>query len=146
IPGTIAESGFLTNREFDELSSRADYPQKEAEAICRGAVKYWTEHKAELVALREKLAKERAAKPRDPKTYTATALNPEFRARMADLLAAVAPGGAYDPAKVGEHVAAFKKAVVTNPAAKFAVTASFDGKVIKLTGSVSDRAHHDRLI
>ena len=31
---------------------------------------------AALVALREKLAKEREAKPRDPKTFTATALNP----------------------------------------------------------------------
>src|SRR5207237_9327611 len=47
IPGTIAESGFLTNREFDEMSSRAEYPAKEAEAICRGAVQYWTAHKAE---------------------------------------------------------------------------------------------------
>src|SRR5205085_6591399 len=109
-------------------------------------VKYWTEHKDALAALREKLAKERAAHPRDPKTYTATVLNPEFRARTADLLAAVAPGGAYDAAKVGEYVAAFKRAVAPDPAAKFAVTAAFDGKVIKLTGSVSDRAHHDRLI
>lgn len=146
IPGTISESGFQTNKEFDELSSRDDYPAKEAEAICRGAVKYWAAHKAELVALREKLAKERAANPRDPKTYTATVLNPEFRAKTVDLLAAVAPAGGYDPAKAPEYVAAFKKAVVTDPGAKFTVQASVDGKGVKLTGEVSDRAHHDRLI
>jgi N-acetylmuramoyl-L-alanine amidase len=146
IPGTIAESGFLTNREFDELASRADFPAKEAEAICRGAVAYWTAHKDELVALRQKLAKERAARPRDPKTYTATDLNPEFRAKMAELLKAVAPGGEYNAARVGEYLAAFKTAVVTDPQAKFTVAAAFDGKTIKLTGEVSDRTHHDRLI
>lgn len=146
IPGTIAESGFLTNREFDELTSRADFPRKEAEAICRGAVKYWTAHKDALVALREKLAKERAASPRDPKTYTATALNPDYRARMKELLGTVVPGRAYDPAKVGDYVAAFKTAVVTDPKAKFTVAAAFDGKTIKLTGQASDRAHDDRLI
>src|SRR4051812_17762904 len=67
IPGTISEAGFMTNRAFDELSARPDYPHKEAEAIARGAVKYWTDHKDSLAALREKLAKERAAHPRDPK-------------------------------------------------------------------------------
>jgi N-acetylmuramoyl-L-alanine amidase len=146
IPGTIAEAGFLTNREFDELSSRPDYPRKEAEAIARGAAKYWTEHKAALVALREKLAKDRAVRPRDPKTHTAVALNPDFRARMADLLAQVAPGGAYDPAKVGEYVAGFKKVAITDPKATFAVTAAFDGRVVRLAGETSHREYHDRLI
>ena len=146
IPGTISEAGFLTNREFDETSSRPDFPKREAEAICAGAAKYWTEHRAALVALREKLAAERAAAPRDPKEYTATALNPAFQARMRDLLAKVAPGGRYDPARVGDYVAAFKRAVVTDPAATFTLTAAFDGKVVRLTGEVSDRAHHDRLV
>jgi len=146
IPGTISESGFMTNKDFDELCNKPDYPKTEAAAICKGAVKYWTEHKAALVALREKLAKERAAKPRDPKTYTAVALNPEFQARMKELLAKVAPGGRYDPAKAGEYVDAFKKVVVTDPKATFNVTAAYDGKTITLAGAVSDRQYHDRLI
>src|SRR5262245_6053474 len=33
IPGTISESGFMTNPAFDELSTRPDYPGKEAEAL-----------------------------------------------------------------------------------------------------------------
>jgi N-acetylmuramoyl-L-alanine amidase len=146
IPGTISESGFMTNREFDELSGRADYPTKEAAAICKGAVKYWKDHKDALVALREKLAKERAAKPRDPKTYTATALNPEFQSGMKDLLAKVAPEGKYDPAKAGEYVQRFRNAVVTDPRATFAVKAEYTGGVIRLSGEVSDRSYHDRLI
>jgi N-acetylmuramoyl-L-alanine amidase len=146
IPGTISESGFMTNKDFDELSNKPDYPKTEAAAICMGAVRYWTEHKPALVALRDKLAKERAAKPRDPKTYTAIALNPEYQERMKELLAKVAPAGKYDPAKVGEYVAAFKKVVVTDPKATFTVTATFDGKAIKLAGAVSDRRYHDRLI
>jgi N-acetylmuramoyl-L-alanine amidase len=146
IPGTIAESGFLTNREYDELSSRADYPKKEAESIAKGAVKYWTEHKDALVALREKLAKERAAQPRDPKMYTATALNPDTQARITDLLAKVAPGGKYNPAKAGEYVESFRRAVVTDPKATFTVKADYAGGVVRLTGEVSDRKYHDRLI
>jgi N-acetylmuramoyl-L-alanine amidase len=146
IPGTISESGFMTNPAFDDLSAKPDYPKREAEAICAGAVKYWTGHKAALVALREKLAQERVGHPRDPKTYTATALNPEFRARLADLLAQVAPGGKYDPAQAGAYVENFRKAVVTDPGATFAVKAGYDGKVIRLTGETSDRKYHDRLI
>jgi N-acetylmuramoyl-L-alanine amidase len=146
IPGTISESGFMTNREFDELSSRADYPKKEAAAICKGAVRYWKDHKDALVALREKLAKEREAKPRDPKTFTATALNPEFQASMKDLLGKVAPDGKYDPAKAGEYVDRFRQAVVTDPKATFSVKAEHTGGVIRLTGEVSDRTYHDRLI
>jgi N-acetylmuramoyl-L-alanine amidase len=146
IPGTIAESGFLTNAPFDELSSRAEFPRTEAEAICKGAVAYWAAHREALVALRDKLAKARAAKPHDPKTYTATALNPEYRARMKDLLDRVAPGEKYDPARIGEYVAAFKKVAVTDPGATFDVTATAAGKAIKLTGEVSDRRYHDRLV
>ncbi len=146
IPGTISESGFMTNKAFDELSAQPDYPHREAAAICRGATKYWTGHKDALVALREKLMRERAEHPRDPKTYTAIDLNPDFQARMKDLLARVAPEGKYDPAKVGEYVEKFRKAVVTNPQATFTVKAGCDGQRIRLHGAVSDRAYHDRLI
>src|SRR5260370_19472545 len=68
IPGTISESGFMTNKDFDDLSTKPDYPKKEAEAICKGAVKYWTDHKDALVTLREKLMKERKEHPPHPKT------------------------------------------------------------------------------
>jgi photosystem II stability/assembly factor-like uncharacterized protein/N-acetylmuramoyl-L-alanine amidase len=146
IPGTISESGFMTNKDFDELSTRPEYPKKEAEALAKGAIKYWAAHKEALVTLRDKLQKERAEKPRNPKTYTASALNPEYRARTKKLLTQVAPSGKYDPAKVDEYVAAFRKAVVTDPKATFTVRAEFDGKRIKLTGEVSDRTYHDRLI
>ncbi|HJZ54976.1 MAG TPA: N-acetylmuramoyl-L-alanine amidase [Gemmataceae bacterium] len=145
IPGTIAESGFMTNREFDDLSTRPDYSKKEAAALAKGAVKYWTNHKAALVALREKLAKDRAAKPRDPKTYTATALNPDYQARMKALLDKVAPGGKYDMANAGEYVEAFRKAVVGDDAT-FTVKAEVSGERIRLTGEVADRKHHDRLV
>jgi hypothetical protein len=145
IPGTITESGFMTNREFDDLSSRPDYPKKEAAAIAKGAVTYWTRHKAALVALRDKLAKDRAASPRDPKSYTATALNPDYQERMKALLDKVAPGGKYEPAKAGDYVQAFRKAVVGDDAA-FTVKAEVTGKRIHLTGEVSDRRHHDRLV
>jgi N-acetylmuramoyl-L-alanine amidase len=146
IPGTISESGFMTNPAFDELSNRPDYPHTEAAAICKGAIKFWTEHKPAIVALREQLMKERAAHPRDPKTYTAIDLNPDFQARMKDLLARVAPGGHYDPAKIGEYLEHFKKAVVTDPSATFAVRGEYDGHKIKLTGETSDRNYHDQLI
>jgi N-acetylmuramoyl-L-alanine amidase len=146
IPGTISESGFMTNEAFDELSTQPDYPRKEATAICRGAITYWTEHKDALTALREKLMKERAEHPRDPKTYTATDLNPEFQAQMKMLLDQVAPGGSYDAAKVGEYVRNFNKAVVTDPQAEFTVRGGFDGRRIRLVGATSDRKYHDRLI
>jgi N-acetylmuramoyl-L-alanine amidase len=136
----------MTNRAFDELSTRSDYPTTEAAAIARGAIKYWTEHKPALVAVREALTKERAAHPRDPKTYTAIDLNPDFRARMDQLLAQVAPGATYDPAKVGEYVENFKKAIVTDPNATFTVKGEFDGARIRLSGATSDRTYHDRLI
>lgn len=146
IPGTISESGFMTNRAYDELSMRPDYPPKEAAAICKGAIKYWTEHKSELIALREKLMMDRAAKPRDPKTYTAIDLNPDFQGRMDKLLAQVAPGGHYDPAKIGEYLERFKTVVVTDPKATFTVQGDFDFQRINLTGETSDRKYHDQLI
>jgi N-acetylmuramoyl-L-alanine amidase len=146
IPGTIAESGFMTNPAFDELSTQPGYPKKEAEALCKGAIKYWTDHKDALAALRAKLMKERAENPRDPKTYTAIELNPDFQARMKKLLAQVAPGGKFDPAKAGDYVENFKKAVVTDAQATFTVRGEFDGKLIKLSGSTSDRKYHDQLI
>lgn len=146
IPGTISEAGFMTNRAFDELSAKPEYAKAEAAAIAAGAVRYWTAHKPALVALREKLAKERAAKPRDPKTFTATALNPAYQERMKALLDTVAPGGRYEAAKAGEYVAAFRKAAVTDPRATFTVTAEPDGGRIKLAGEVSDRKYHDQLI
>ncbi len=146
IPGTISESGFMTDKSYDELCNQPDYPRKEALAICKGAVKYWSEHKQALVALRDKLSKERAAHPRDPKTFTAIELNPEFQAHMKTLLAQVAPEGKYDPAKAGDYVTKFRMLIVTDPAAKFDVKASYEGKRIHLTGETSDRRYHDQMI
>lgn len=146
IPGTIAESGFMTNREFDDLSVMAEYPAKEAAALAEGAVKYWRANKDALVKLREKLAEERAAKPRDPKTFTAIALNPSHQERMKELLEKVAPGGKYAAAKAPGYVAAFKKAVATDPKATFDVTAAVEKGRVRLAGEVSDRAHYDTLI
>jgi N-acetylmuramoyl-L-alanine amidase len=128
------------------LSTQADYPRQEAEAICKGAIAYWTKHKEAVIALHDQLAKDRAEHPRDPKTYTAIDLNPEFQSRMKKLLAAVSPGGKYDPAKIGEYVDNFKKEVVTEPNATFTVTGKFDGKLITLSGESSNRKYHDRLI
>jgi N-acetylmuramoyl-L-alanine amidase len=146
IPGTISESGFMTNKAFDELATQADYPRKEAAAICKGAIKYWADHNKALIALRDKLMKERVEHPRSPKAYTAIGLNPDFRARMKQLLAEVAPDGKYDPAKVGKYVEEFKKTVVKDPKAKFTVKGEFDGKLIKLSGETSAREYHDQLI
>jgi N-acetylmuramoyl-L-alanine amidase len=146
IPGMISEAGFMTNRAFDELSMKPDYPKTEAEALCKGAVKYWTDHKDTLIDLREKLIKERAEHPRDPKTYTAIDLNPDFQARMKKLLAQIAPDGKYDPAKIGDYVENFKKVVVTDPKVTFTVKGEFDGKQIKLSGETSERKYHDQLI
>lgn len=146
IPGTITESGFMTNKAFDELSNRPDYPKKEATAIATGAIRFWEKHKPAIVALRETLSKERAAKPRDPKTITAIDLNPTFQAEMKALLAKVAPEGRYEPAQIGAYLEKYKAAVVTDPQATFTVKGDYDGKKIKLTGAVSDKKYHDRLI
>jgi N-acetylmuramoyl-L-alanine amidase len=146
IPGTISEAGFMTNRAFDDLSNRPEYPKAEAEAIGKGAIKYWSEHKTALVELREKQAKDRAAHPRDPKPYTAIELNPGYRAEMTTLLAKVAPGGHYDPAKANEYIDRFRAEVVTDPTATFRVNATVAEKRITLSGEVSDRKYHDRLV
>jgi N-acetylmuramoyl-L-alanine amidase len=146
IPGSITESGFMTNRSFDELSNRPDYPKQEAEAICKGAIKYWTARKAELIELHDRLQKQRAAKPPDPKTYKAIALNPEYQARMKKLLAEVAPDGKYEAARIGDYIAQLKKIEVTDPKVVFDVKGTFDGTVIKLSGHTSDRKYHDNLI
>ena len=53
---------------------------------------------------------------------------------------------AIKPELVGDYVALFKKDVVTDPAAKFDVTATFDGKRINLSGETSERKYHDQLI
>jgi N-acetylmuramoyl-L-alanine amidase len=145
-PGTISESGFMTNPTFDELSTKPEFPKKEAEAIVKGAIKYWSEHKDTVIALRAKLMKERAEHPRDPKTFTAIDLNPEFRALMKELLAKVAPSGQYAPSQIGTYIENFKKAVVTDPKATFTVKGEFDGERILLTGSTSDSKYHDQLI
>ncbi len=142
IPGTIAESGFMTNKAFDDLSGRPDFPKAEAAAIADGAVRYWTAHKPALVALRDKLAKERAAHPRDPSTFAAVDLNPAFREKIGTLVDEVDPADKPDPAKVADYVAAFKAA--TKPKT-FDVTAAYDGKKIKLAGT-ADKASHDTLL
>ena len=144
IPGTISESGYMTNRAFDDLAARPEYPLAEAEALAKGATRYWAAHKPALVALRDQLAKDRAAHPRKPESYTAVALNPAFQAKMTALLGQVAPGGRYEAAKVGEYVAAYRR--VAAGGAGFDVTAKLDGETIRLSGQVSDRADHDRLI
>jgi N-acetylmuramoyl-L-alanine amidase len=146
IPGTISEAGFMTSKMFDELSTRPDYPNKEAEAICKGATVYWGKYKDALVEMRMRLMKVRAEHPRDPKTYTAIDLNPELQGRMKKLLEQIAPGGKYDPAAIGEYIDRFKKAAVTDPKATFAVKGEFDGRRIKLSGETSDRTYHDQLI
>jgi N-acetylmuramoyl-L-alanine amidase len=146
IPGTISESGFMTNEAFDELSTQPDFPKKEAEAICKGAIKYWTQHKEALVALHDTLAKQRAQSPRDPKTYMAIDLNPEYQRQMKKLLAQVAPGDKYEAAKIGEYLDNFKKTVIANATATFSVKGEYDGKVITLSGQTSDRKYHDQVI
>lgn len=146
IPGTITEAGFMTNRAFDDLANTAGFPAAEADAICAGAVSYWAAHKPALVALRDKLAAGRAAKPRDPNTYTATALNPAFRAKMAARTAKVVPGGKPDPAHVGRYLAELRKLAPPAAGARDTVTAEFADGRIRLAGETTDRAFHDRLI
>jgi N-acetylmuramoyl-L-alanine amidase len=146
IPGTISEAGFVTNKAYDELSNQPDYPAKEATAIGKGAVKYWTEHKEELSKLRDKLSKERAAKPRDPNTYTANDINPAFQKKMRALLTKVAPEGKYEANKVPAYLKAFQKEVVTDAKEKFEVKADIAGDKIFLSGETSHRPYHNQLI
>jgi N-acetylmuramoyl-L-alanine amidase len=145
IPGTISEAGFMTNRDFDRLSGMPEFPKTEAAAIARGTVRYWTAHKDALIALRDKLSRERAAKPRDLKTITAIALSPAHQERMRALLKQVAPDGKYDPARASDYVEAFRKATTVD-SEKFRVKAEFAEGRIVLTGEVADRKYHDGLI
>lgn len=146
IPGTIAESGFMTNRAFDELSMRPEFPQREAEAICNGAIKYWKDHKNALALVRSILMQERAERPRDPKSYKAIDLNPEYQAMMKKLLAQVAPSGKYEPAQIGAYLENYRKTIAGDAQAAFAVKGEFDGKLIQLTGEVTNKKHHDDVI
>lgn len=146
IPGTIAESGFMTNRAFDDLCNRPEYPKTEAEAIAKGAMAYWATHKKALIALRDKLSADRKARPRDPKAVTAIALSEAFRTEVNTLLGKIAPGGVYDPASANDYVEAFRRELVTDPKAVFTVKASTNGRKITLAGEVSDRKYHDKLI
>ncbi len=100
-------------------------------------MKYWKEHRPALETLRDQLATERALRPRDPQTITAVALNPSFQTQMKNLLAQVAPEGAYDPARVGNYIEKFRTAVVTDPAAEFVVAAELEWPV-RLIGKTSD--------
>jgi N-acetylmuramoyl-L-alanine amidase len=146
IPGTISEAGFMTNEGFDKLSTTPDYPKQEAAAIVKGAIKYWTANKPTLIAVRTVLMQELARHPRDPKTFTAIDLNPEFKAWRDKLLAQVVPEqGNYEPARIGEYLRRFRAAVVTDPKAIFTVEGSFDGQRIQLRGK-AEKKYHDQLI
>lgn len=146
IPGTIAESGFMTNPAFDELSNQPEYAKVEAEAIGQAAIKYWTNHKQLLNDLRTTHMNQRAEKPRDPNKYTATALNPEYQANMKQLLAKIAPDGNPDASRISTYLKNFKQAVATDPDAKFEITGTFDGKTIRLQGETSEKKYHNQLI
>lgn len=135
IPGTIAESGFMTNKAYDELCNRPQYPKIEAEAIRDGAVKYWKEHQKALTELRDKLTKERAAKPRDPATITAIALNSNHRAKMKELLAKLEPTGKPDPAKLGQYLEAFRQQLPAERQAKFTMKVVWTEQKLKLSGA-----------
>jgi hypothetical protein len=145
IPGTISEAGFLTNAAFDKLASEPGYPKKEAAAIAAGATLYWRTHKEALEKLHDQLAAEREKKPRDPKTYTATELNPEYQAAMKKLLAKVAPNEKYEAAKVADYLAAYRK-TLPEEEADFNIQAAFEDNRIKLTGKLDNRKHHDQFI
>jgi N-acetylmuramoyl-L-alanine amidase len=141
IPGTISEAGFLTNAAFDKLASEAGYAKKEAATIAAGASLYWRTHKEALVKLHDELAAER----RDPKTFTATELNPAYQESMKALLAKVAPEGKYEAAKVAEYLEAFHK-TLPPAAADFNLKAAYDGKRIQLSGKPAERKYHDQFI
>lgn len=146
IPGTIVESGFMTNPEFDKLSQDPGYPRKEAEAIFKGALKYWNDNKEELTKLRAELMKKRAAAPVDPNTLAAIQLNPKYQKEIATIVAAMDPAGKPAAAKIGDYIANYKKAYVKTDADKFTVTGSYvDGKIV-LKGSVADRRQHNDII
>ncbi|MCC6546696.1 N-acetylmuramoyl-L-alanine amidase [Candidatus Sumerlaeota bacterium] len=146
IPGTIVESGFMTNPEYDKLTQDPDYPRKEAEAIYKGALKYWKDNKAELIKLREELIAKRAANPVDPNTLAAIQLNPKYKGEVAAIVAAMDPDKKPDPAKIDAYIQNYKKAYVKSEADKFTVAGSFvNGKVV-LNGEVANRQQHNDII
>jgi N-acetylmuramoyl-L-alanine amidase len=146
IPGTILEAGFQSNAEFDEISNNPDFAKREATAILKGAANYWAAHKPALEALRTRLAAERKAKPRDPKSYTAIALNPAFRETMAKRLATIEPSRTYVAADAAKSVTAFASSYPEVERLKFRFSATVENDVIKLTGNCDDRKYHDDLI
>jgi N-acetylmuramoyl-L-alanine amidase len=138
VPGTITEAGFQTNPAFDAESNKPEFPEREAAALFKGAVSYWSDYHRVLMAHRGK------RDPKPPGRVTATALDPAFQAEMGKLLGTVAPGGKYNPAKAADYVAGYK-GTLADPAG-FAVTAVAEGQTVKLAGRVTRKEHHDRLI
>ena len=143
IPATISEAGFLTNPDFDKMANESGFPKTEAFAIARGVRNYWLAHHEALKTLRMELITERATSPRDPKTLTATALNPTFQSDMKAALKKIAPEGKYEAAKVSEYLEKCRKDF---PGSNNEIKARYDGKVIILTGKPADRKLHDRFI
>jgi N-acetylmuramoyl-L-alanine amidase len=145
IPGTISEAGFMTNPEFDEQCNQPDFPKKEAAALAKGLIYYWQKHRDGLMALQVKLKLDRDAKPRNPRDYTATALNPAYQAEMKQLLEKLEPSCQFRKDQISVYLQRFQKEVVA-ATDQFQVKAILDGERIELTGSVSNRKNHDRLI
>jgi hypothetical protein len=146
IPGTITESGFMTNPKFDELSTKPEFAKNEAEAIAQGAILYWQRHRPALETLRDKLAQDRKAKPRDPNTFTATALNPKYQTKMKELLKTLAPDGKPSAERVGEYWAKYKANLKVETKGPFTMDAKWDGQRIVLSGEVPQRKIHDEWI
>lgn len=146
IPGTISEAGFMTNKLFDQISNQPDFAKAEAAAIAKGAIAYWERNKEALGVLRGKLKKERETKPRDPNSFTASALNPVYQKRKTERLAAIAPDGKYSPEKVADYLAKFKAAYFRNSLAVLDMSVTYDGKVIRLSGETTDRTYHNQFI
>jgi N-acetylmuramoyl-L-alanine amidase len=143
IPGTIIESGFQSNTVFDELCQKSDYPNREAKAIAKGAMAYWSKHHKELDNFRTQLAATRAKSPRDPKSYVAIELNPEYRKTMADLLKSVTPDGSYQARHVAEYYTAFRKGYTADEQKQFDFKVSFRDRTIVMSGSATQRRYHD---
>ncbi|MEO8377785.1 MAG: N-acetylmuramoyl-L-alanine amidase [Candidatus Sumerlaeota bacterium] len=146
IPGTIVESGFMTNSAFDKLSQEPDYPKKEAQAIFNGALKFWQDNKVEVTKMHDELMAKRKLSPPDPNTLNAMQLNPKYQKEIAAIVKAMDPSGKHDPAMIATYVENYKKAYVKTDADRFTVTGSWaDGKVV-LAGNVPDRKYHDDII
>ncbi|MBX7244775.1 MAG: N-acetylmuramoyl-L-alanine amidase [Candidatus Sumerlaeaceae bacterium] len=54
VPAAVIEFGFLTNPEFDAWVSQPGSHRAEARGAYNGIVKFWTEHREELEAIRKK--------------------------------------------------------------------------------------------